>query len=131
MDTAVELVVRLAVIQCLGKRLAGLYVRPDKKLYRRVNLSYHFTIRAVGYYITQQAGSLPCAPCQPLVTAALRCHNKTYKYIYSQFAAKAVRECKSILVEASVPNRFVTQPFEFVSQMQHAALQINDHQIIR
>jgi hypothetical protein len=52
-----------------------------------------------------------------------------------QFAAKAVRECKSILVEASVPNRFVTQPFEFefelVSQMQHAALQINDHQVIR
>ena len=49
--------------------------------------------------------------------------------------AKAVRECKSILVEASVPNRFVTQPFEFefelVSQMQHAALQINDHQVIR
>ena len=68
MDSADELVVRLAVIQCLGKRLAGLYVRPDKKLYRRVNLSYHFMIGAVGYYITQ-AGSLPCVPCQPLVTA--------------------------------------------------------------
>ena len=53
MDSADELVVRLAVIQCLGKRLARLYVRPDKKLYRRVNLSYHFMIGAVGYYITQ------------------------------------------------------------------------------
>ena len=69
MDSADELVVRLAVIQCLGKRLARLYVRPDKKLYRRVNLSYHFMIGAVGYYITQQAGSLACVPCQPLVTA--------------------------------------------------------------
>ena len=36
-------------------------------------------------------------------------------------------------MEASVPNRFVMEPFEFelVSQMQHAALQINDHQVIR
>ena len=38
-------------------------------------------------------------------------------------------------MEASVPNRFRTEAFEFecelVSQMQHAALQINDHQVIR
>ena len=31
MDSAAELVVRLAVIQCLGKRLAGLYVRPASR----------------------------------------------------------------------------------------------------
>jgi hypothetical protein len=30
-----------------------------------------------------------------------------------------------------VPNRLMTEPLEFVSQMQHAALEINDHQVIR
>ena len=30
-----------------------------------------------------------------------------------------------------MPNRFMTEPFEFVSQMQHAALKITDHQVIR
>jgi hypothetical protein len=35
MDSAAELVVRLAVIQCLGKRLAGLYVRLPAARYRR------------------------------------------------------------------------------------------------
>lgn len=32
---------------------------------------------------------------------------------------------------ASVPNRFMTEPLEFVPQMQHAALEINYHQVIR
>ena len=30
-----------------------------------------------------------------------------------------------------MPNRLMTEPLEFVSQMQHAALEINDHQVIR
>ncbi len=30
-----------------------------------------------------------------------------------------------------MPNRLMTEPLEFVSQVQHAALEINDHQVIR
>jgi hypothetical protein len=33
-------------------------------------------------------------------------------------------------VQALVPNRFKMEPLEFVSEMQHAALEINDHQVI-
>ena len=50
-----------------------------------------------------------------------------------QIVAPAVRKYQSILVEASVPICFMTEPFElqFVSHMQHAALEINDHQVVR
>jgi hypothetical protein len=33
-------------------------------------------------------------------------------------------------VQAAVLNRFMTEPFEFFFEMQHTALEINDHQII-
>jgi hypothetical protein len=32
-------------------------------------------------------------------------------------------------VQASVSNRFTTEPFEFVSEVQHAALEISDHRV--
>jgi len=35
------------------------------------------------------------------------------------------------LFEASVPYRLVMEPFEFVSQMQNAALEVSYHQVIR
>jgi len=31
-------------------------------------------------------------------------------------------------VQAAVLNRFMTEPFEFFFEMQHTALEINDHQ---
>ena len=33
-------------------------------------------------------------------------------------------------MEVSGPNRFMMEPCEFVSQMQHAALEIIDHHVI-
>jgi len=35
-----------------------------------------------------------------------------------------------MLVQASIRNRNMTEPFEFVSEMQHAELEINDHRVI-
>ena len=48
-------------------------------------------------------------------------------------AVVASRASASSLMEASMPTHFMTVPFEFefVSQMQHATLQIADHQVIR
>jgi hypothetical protein len=38
---------------------------------------------------------------------------------------------EEISVETTVPIHLMTEPLEFVSQMQHAALEIDDHQVIR
>ena len=45
--------------------------------------------------------------------------------------ARAVGNYESILVKATVPNYFMTESFEFVFQMQHAAHEINDQNVIR
>ena len=33
-------------------------------------------------------------------------------------------------MKASVRSRFMMEPFKFVSELQHATLEINDHQVI-